>query len=278
VKVAVLLSTFNSAKYLCAQIDSVLNQTYGNFELHIRDDGSSDETLEIVADYVRRDIRVRRVDDGGLNLRSAKSFTQLLSGVDADYYFFCDHDDVWLPTKIELSLLAIKTGLEERSTLPVLVATDLAVVDHQLNLMADSFANYSGIYPQLLQTFPALAATNYITGCTLAFNRVLRDKALKYSFENVEMHDHWLALVCMHAGGKIRYLPVPTILYRQHASNVVGAKAQRFPSSLLLLPESLKVLKRYIAQAKSINPEISASSIIAAKVAYRLKYLALRWL
>lgn len=277
-KVAVLLSTYNSAKYLRSQVDSILNQSYSEFELYIRDDGSSDETLHIVTDYIQRDSRVFLFDSDGLNLRSAGSFLRLLAEVDADYYLFCDHDDVWLPTKLELSLLSLKTGIDQDDSLPALVATDLAVVDQDLNLISNSFASYSGIYPQLLQTYSALAATNYITGCTAAFNRALRDKALNYSIDCVEMHDHWLALVCLNEGGKIRYLPVPTIMYRQHGSNVVGAKARRFPASIMLLPESLKVLQRYIAQAKSINKNITASSIIAAKIVYRLKYLALRWL
>lgn len=277
-KVAVLLSTFNSAKYISVQIDSLLKQTVTDFQLFVRDDGSSDATLDIVADYMKRDSRIFLLDNGGLNLRSARSFLKLLSDVEADYYFFCDHDDVWLPTKIEISLLALKTVVEQGDSLPYLVGTDLAVVDHELKLISSSFANYSGIYPQLLQTFSSLAATNYITGCTAAFNRSLRDKAVKYSLDCVEMHDHWLALVCLHEGGKIHYLPVPTIMYRQHSANVVGAKARRFPASLMMLPESLKVLRRYMAQAKSINPDITARSIIASKISYRLKYLALRWL
>lgn len=279
-KVAVLLSTFDSEQYLRAQIDSILSQSFTDLELHIRDDGSSDGTLDILAEYIDLDSRVFLLNDDGSNRRSAGSFLQLLSKVEADYYFFCDHDDVWLPKKIELTLSALQMS-EDRAldlSAPVLVATDLAVVDSELNVIHPSFAQYSGIYPQLLQRFVDLAATNYITGCTAAFNRSLRDRALKLSTEFVEMHDHWLSLVCLKYGGRICYLPIPTLLYRQHDKNVVGAKARRFPASLLMLPDSLKVLGRYIKQAKSIEPNTTARAVIAAKIAYRLKYLVLKWL
>ena len=107
--IAILMSTYNGERYLREQIDSLLNQTYKDWKLYIRDDGSTDETISIIESYVNDypDLIVLLKDDLG-NLGSARSFMRILSVVDADYYMFCDQDDVWLPNKVkDLSLIHI---------------------------------------------------------------------------------------------------------------------------------------------------------------------------
>ena len=105
-KVAILLSTYNGEKYLREQIDSILNQTYTNFELIVRDDGSKDKTVEIIKEYIEKsDKEITLIE--GKNLGFIKSFFDLLKRGDADYYAYADQDDIWLPNKIELAVKSL---------------------------------------------------------------------------------------------------------------------------------------------------------------------------
>ena len=275
-KIAILLSTYNSERFIVEQLDSLLRQTVPDIEIHIRDDGSFDRTLEILKQYQIANASIFVHENDGDNLRSAGSFLHLMKLVEADFYLFCDHDDVWLENKVEVSLSAAKLMNKVNDGKPLLVATDLVVVNEDLMVISESFAGYSRIKVEYISSFSALAATNYVTGCTTLFNRALRDRALSYSAAGISMHDHWLGLVALDAGGTIKYIPVPTVLYRQHGSNVVGAKAIRFPLSLLYLPTSLKVLRSYIIQAKTVRPGVTAVAIIWAKFLYRLKCFLFR--
>jgi glycosyltransferase involved in cell wall biosynthesis len=277
-KVSILLSTYNSGAYLQAQLDSLLNQSINDITIYVRDDGSKDNSVSLIKDYANRHSQIVWLAEEKANIRPAQSFIRLMTLVDADYYLFCDHDDVWFEEKVAISLDAAKALESTYEGKAVLVATDLVVVDEKLSVISDSFAKYSGIRPDLLTGFTALAATNYVTGCTVLFNRKLRDEALKRASGHVEMHDHWLALVALACGGQVRYLPVPTVYYRQHDGNVIGAKPKRFPGSLLTLPESWRVLMGYYQQAKAINPSLSKFALIRAKISYRVKYVLCKYL
>ena len=104
-KVAVLISTYNGEKYIKEQIDSILNQTYKNIEIVIRDDGSSDSTIEIIKEYQKKHSNI--ILKEGTNVGFIKSFFQLLGLADSDYYAYCDQDDVWMENKIELAVNAL---------------------------------------------------------------------------------------------------------------------------------------------------------------------------
>src|SRR5690606_13737176 len=150
-------------------------------------------------------------------------FARLLGASTADYIMFCDQDDVWLPGKVTLTLakmqeLEAACGAETF----LLVHTDLRIVDENLNLVADSGHRYQQIDPDRGNTLGRLLVQNIATGCTIMVNRALRDLALPIPGAAL-MHDHWLSLVSA-CFGKIAYLPEPTLLYRQHSGNKVGAQ------------------------------------------------------
>ncbi len=220
----ILLSTYNGANYLSEQIDSILYQTERDFRLLIRDDGSTDDTVERIDEYERRfSQRVCRLRDAMGNIGVIRSYERLLECSDADYILFSDQDDVWLPEKVELSLREIQK-LEKMygKGCPLLVHTDLQVVDEHLNLIDDSFWDYSAIDPyELDSNLKELGMSNSVTGCTMIINRALRKKTLPFP-KVVTMHDAWLSIV---AGkyGKVIPLGVATIKYRQHTGNAVGA-------------------------------------------------------
>ncbi len=107
-KISILLSTYNSELFLKEQIDSLLFQTVKDWVLYIRDDGSTDDTIILIEDYCRDHDNIILIKDELSNLGTKNSFMKLLSNVDSEYYLFCDHDDVWLPLKIERTLLKMK--------------------------------------------------------------------------------------------------------------------------------------------------------------------------
>jgi len=222
--VEILLATYNGAHYLQEQLDSLLAQTHANWSLLIRDDGSTDATPTILAGYQKRfPTRIKIVSSEKVNLGACGNFAALLAETDANYLMFCDQDDVWRPDKIERTLAEMHS-LEKiyGMTMPLLVHTDLAVADEGLRVVADSLWRSQHSNPVGGKTLNRLLVQNIATGCSVMINRALRVLALPVPPEAV-MHDWWLALVAA-AFGEIGHVSMPTVLYRQHGANDVGAR------------------------------------------------------
>ena len=225
--VLILMATYNGEQFISDQIESILNQTYKNWKLVIHDDGSTDNTLDIINKYAEKyKDKIILIDDGIKCGGAKENFSHLIkiakNSFDFDYIMFADQDDVWLPEKIEITLnkmvdVKYKVGEDK----PILIHTDLKVVDERLNVMAESFWKYQKINPQH-NTFNRVLVQNIVTGCTTMINK----SALYICFpipEKAILHDWWMALV-VSAFGKIDYVSKPTVLYRQHANNDIGAK------------------------------------------------------
>ena len=133
-RIDILLATYNGEKYLRDQIDSILNQTYADFNLIISDDASTDDTVKILEEYKKKDSRIT-VYIQEKNIGSNNNFEFLLTKVQNDYYMLSDQDDIWEKEKIEKSVKKIK------ETNADLVFSDLAVVDANLNIINESFCN-----------------------------------------------------------------------------------------------------------------------------------------
>ena len=222
--VDILLATYNGAEFLSDLLDSILSQTYVNWRLIVRDDGSSDNTLSIIEAYKSKYEHIIKVLDGKrIRLGACASFSELMEYSAADYILFCDQDDVWLENKIE-SLLAALQDLEikQGKDTPILIHSDLVVTDAQLEIIAKSFWRYQHLLPSLGSTFSRLLMQNVVTGSATIINRAAKERALPIPIDAI-MHDWWLALV-VSAFGCVQYLPRPTVLYRQHTDNVTGAK------------------------------------------------------
>lgn len=223
--IAICMATYNGETFLREQIESILKQTNQNWILFIRDDHSSDKTLQILQRYASLYMhKIVLIEDSALSGGSAKqNFASILSWVSAHYSFsyfmFSDQDDVWLDTKIEKTLQYMKANVLDQSV-PALVHTDLTVVDRQLSVLDRSFFHYRNLNPHLTDLCRLLVQNN-VTGCTMLWNRALND-LLDLENRDIVMHDWWITLVaCVF--GKILCFEEPTILYRQHGSNVVGA-------------------------------------------------------
>ncbi|OHD94819.1 MAG: hypothetical protein A2019_06325 [Sulfurimonas sp. GWF2_37_8] len=217
--ITVLLSTYNGSKYLKNQLDSLIAQSYKDFEIIARDDGSSDDTLMILKSYGIKLLESER------NLGAKGSFGELLKyalrNSDTKYFMFCDQDDVWQSDKIEKTLTKMQYMENKYGDMPLLVHTDLEVVDEKLNTLAGSFWHYQNINPAQ-DRLNTLILQNIVTGCTMMINRKLAQMIEDVPVEAV-MHDWWIAMVAS-AFGKIGYIKEPLMLYRQHSNNDTGAK------------------------------------------------------
>ena len=242
----ILLSTYNSEKYLMQQIESFFNQTYTNWRLIIRDDGSTDGTLKLLIE-LDKTYHDKITIYYGDNIGVIKSFEWLLAKSEAEYIIFSDHDDVWLLNKIEDTMQKMRDMEVNYPEKPLLVFTDLKVVNEDLKLINESFWGYSRFDVKLSTKFNYLGVCNCITGCTVMINKNAKEICLPFS-EKARMHDSWIALK-VSKYGVIGYLDKPTILYRQHDKNQLGAK------------EGYKKAGYLISRVKSLSKVINGNKI-----------------
>lgn len=208
-KVDILLSSYNGEKYLKTQLDSILAQTWENLTLRIRDDGSTDGTREILAEYEKKyeNVIVYYEENVGL----VKSFLTLLSYSDADYAGFSDQDDYWLPEKVE-------RAVEKLSNVkgPALYSSNQTLVDQELKVLPGETV------PMPKPGFGNAVVESMCTGCTVLMNRELTELVKKELPEHAIWHDWWCYLVCEYAGTYV-FDPRSFIHYRQHGDNQLGS-------------------------------------------------------
>ncbi|MGG1514054.1 glycosyltransferase family 2 protein [Paenibacillus oryzisoli] len=221
ITVDILLSTYNGEVYLLELLESLSSQTFSDWRLIVRDDGSNDHTLRILKQFEETSGHSVRIIDSAMNIGPCRSFLELLSYSDASYVMFCDQDDVWLPNKIQC-LLGIVTKWEENHSkdVPVLVHSDLSVVDSSLRIISPSFWRYQKINSKRNQLHQLLVQNN-VTGCSLLMNRKLADLT-QTAEEGIIMHDWWVGIIAS-AFGVILYTDDKTVMYRQHDNNDTGA-------------------------------------------------------
>lgn len=264
-QVAILLTTYNSTPFLSALIESLIGQTFENWDLYAMDDGSIDSTKNILIKYSRLYSKIHIVDNPRIHSGPKENFMYLLSIIKSDYYMFCDHDDIWLPDKIRISMQRMNLIEQENKNTPIVVHSDLRVVDTQLRLIDDSFFRYSGICPRiLLSSINHLAHSNCVTGCTMLFNHMVKELVFpvhKYAL----MHDSWIALKVFANHGIISCIEEPLILYRQHSNNTLGAIQNHV---------SLNILKSIRENRKQYLMAHNITNIGVWKfILYRLIYL-----
>lgn len=229
--VAILLSTYNGAKYIAEQLDSIIGQTHTNWVLHISDDGSTDQTCQIIQAYIERNPTGKISLHTGPRKGFAQNFLSLVrkDEIAADYYAFCDQDDFWLPGKIERALEFAKRQAEG----PYLYCSRTRLVDEAGNPIGYSplFTRPPCFGNALVQS---LAGAN-----TMLFNNPAREllRAVPLTTDIVS-HDWLVYMLVSGCGGRVTYDALPSIHYRQHNGNLVGANVG--------LAEKLKRLLRVV--------------------------------
>ena len=223
--IQILMSTYNGENYLREQLDSLLNQTYENIKILIRDDGSKDGTIQILKEYSEKyPNKIECIFDE--NIGVIKSFFELMKKSDekCNYFAFCDQDDFWLKEKVEKAIEQIKEEI------PFLYCSNTILVDENLKILKINNEKKEIDLNNIL-------VENCATGCTVVINnkllKLLKEK--KINLENVLMHDWW-ALIVSILFGEVYYDSESYIYYRQHGNNVVGSESN--------------VLKKYL---KKIN-------------------------
>ena len=160
--------------------------------LIIRDDKSIDNTNEIIQKYNQLTLNRFQILTSNKNLGIKKNFSELIKATSSEYIFFADQDDIWLPDKIQLTLEKIRNleTLYGKNT-PLLVHTDLKVVDSNMNLISDSFWRYQNLNPDDSYSLSRLLVQNVVTGCTMAINSALR---------NIFIYQFLMKQLCMIGG------------------------------------------------------------------------------
>lgn len=215
-RVAILLCTFNGAPHLLAQLESIRLQTWTNWSLWISDDGSSDATLAVVDDFMRRhgDLEVHVLQ--GPRQGFAANYMSLIGhgGIQAGFFAFCDQDDIWLPGRLAASVQGLSTGGDPG--LPGLYCARTRYIDEHGRVTGESRP------APAMCTFERALAHNVCGGNTMLINEAARALMQKVPAAAVAAHD-WLAyLLVTGAGGFVVWDPRIFVQYRQHADNAMG--------------------------------------------------------
>jgi len=204
--VVVLMSTYNGERYIREQIDSILNQVGVSVDLIIRDDGSTDSTVDIIETY--KDVSLVK----GRNIGPAKSFMELLiNAPKADYYAFADQDDIWDENKLCIAVQSLRDV-----SVPAVSVGAFIRIDKQGRYIDDEPRVQEGY------TLPKTIVYNAPLGCTMLLNNKLKNLIKDDIPRHLRMHDHWILMLVESLDGQIVYDNKSLVLYRQHDNNVVG--------------------------------------------------------
>ena len=210
---SVALCTYNGAEYLSELLDSILSQSIPASEIIIVDDYSSDGTVDILEEYIKRYPKIK------LHLQSTNSgpiasFEKAIQLANFPYIFLADQDDVWKSNKLE-SMLSIAKNFQEDQ--PLLVYSDLEVIDENGNVLFPSFWEMAALKPQI-STFKSLLFGNSVTGCASMINAKMKEYLISIP-QGVLMHDHWIGLIAYGFGNAV-VLEDKLVKYRTHGKSV----------------------------------------------------------
>ncbi len=273
----ILLSTYNGSAYLPALLESIAQQTYTDWHITVRDDGSSDDTVQLLHAWAEAHPQKMTIY-AEENIGCLPSFTDLMNKAATkertahDYFMFADQDDVWLPQKIQHAAEAMTAQEALHPNAPIVICTNLQVVDPELRIIAPSMWDYARIPAQLLASSDYLNIFNCATGCTMLFNQHALHASLPVHPQYAVMHDYWIALCTKHAGGYIIPLKQADILYRQHGGNEVGAYQYTplFKRGWKYIQQSIRLNKQYYRQAKYVN-KITCFKYLLLKCRYHFE-------
>jgi len=239
----ILVATYNGEEFVDKQIKSLVTQSEDGIisssgkriRLFIRDDGSTDRTLDIVKKRLeyykeRREnpMEVRILDDTKHTGSPTESFMKLLNVATGDYIMFSDQDDMWYRRKTETTFEKMKSCEEKYGKdTPILVHTDLSLMNEKGQRIAESFFDYQKLPREegVRDSISSLLIQNTVTGCTMMMNRAAADLLREApASEMLLMYDHFAAIL-VAATGHVAFIDQPLIRYRQHSKNAVGAHA-----------------------------------------------------
>lgn len=205
--ISVAMISYQGAKYIEEQLDSILMQLGADDEVVISDDGSTDGTREILAQYTRKDSRVRMIDGPKAGVK--KNVENALRACDGEYIFLADQDDIWMPEKVERVMDTF-----EKSGVGLVVHDALVTDGNCQKVILDSFYSLKGSGAGVLKN---IWRNTYI-GCCMAFKRDLLEQVLPIP-NYIEMHDQWIGIINDQLKRGTTFIPEKLIKYRRHGSN-----------------------------------------------------------
>ena len=233
------------------QIESFVNQTYTDWKLLVRDDGSSDDTVrKLYAWRERLGKRKMRIIEGE-NVGVVKSFERLLSKCRTEYAMFSDQDDYWKPTKIEMTMNQMKMEERLHPGKPVVVFTSVDLVDSELKPLGQTYFQQNKLDFPFAKGFNSVCVCCPAAGCTMMLNWRVRRLVLPFS-EHALMHDWWI-VARVAKEGVLSVVEIPTMLYRQHGDNVCGARATEKGYHLRLMGKPLTIIDKYAKERKFLQ-------------------------
>ncbi|OYW51869.1 MAG: hypothetical protein B7Y80_21220 [Hyphomicrobium sp. 32-62-53] len=215
-QVAILLCTFQAEKFLEDQLNSIGRQTHHEWRLFVSDDGSTDATINIIGEFANRfpnRVEIRNGPGAGLPTLNFLSLACDQS-LDFDYFAFCDQDDIWLPHKIERAI----TLLQPYGVGNVAAYGGRTVL---VNLDGEPYG-HSPLFDKR-PSFQNALVQSIAGGNTIVFNRATRNLLASVPDAEPASHDWWVYQLITGAGGRFIYDPLPTVHYRQHDNNIIGA-------------------------------------------------------
>lgn len=227
--VHVLLATYQGARYIREQLESIANQTHTNWTLTVSDDGSTDDTVALCEAFAREraDHRIRLIR--GLGRRSTANFFHLLRSVEPssghDLVAFSDQDDVWLPEKLTRAVTSLRS-MRVAAGQPTLYAARTRLVNETLEPIGISRL------PQRPLGFGNALLQNVASGNTMVFNQPLLRLMRRIKPEHAVLHDWTAYQVVTGCGGLMHFDPEPCLLYRQHAHNLIGSQGRSWDKVL----------------------------------------------
>jgi len=228
-----------------AQIRSIQeNVRYNNLisRFIIVDDGSTDNTISIIKKIMEEDSKIEWHKNTSGKRGPIFNFQFGINLTTANYVMLSDQDDYWLDSKIEKNHSAIDNLNQDQRNKPLVIFSDLEVVDKDLNMISDSYFSYKKIPKQWHESLANLVQQNVLSGCCMLINRALIKKALPFP-EGIYMHDWWLALVGKHFG-QVVFIDSPLILYRQHKKNTIGVRVLSFRSYTIDLIRNIQSFRK----------------------------------
>ena len=214
-KIDILMATYNGEKYLVEQLDSIINQTYHNWNLLIRDDNSTDKTLEIIQNYHKKDKRIKILKDNKGNLGIVRNFEELLKSSESEFIMFSDQDDIWVENKLDMYLKMI----EKIKNKGFMIHSDAILFDkNKSNILKETFISKKAINKGLENVF----FNYFVQGATILISKEIKNFILPFPKE-VYLHDRYIHLISELFFERI-FVNKALIYYRQHGDNQIGAK------------------------------------------------------
>ena len=209
-RISVAMISYQGAKYIEEQLDSILVTLGPEDEVIVSDDGSTDGTREILARYQQQDARVRMIDGPKAGVKA--NVENALRACEGAYIFLADQDDIWMPEKVEKVMAAFEQdGVG-------LVVHDAIVTDGTCQaVILESFYNLKGSGAGVLKN---IWRNTYI-GCCMAFKRELLEEVLPIP-NYIEMHDQWIGVINDQLKRGTKFIPDKLIKYRRHGNNASG--------------------------------------------------------